>query len=102
MNDYTNLLALAKQTLGIVSSATAKDDYITMIIKAGIEDIQRVGITFDATSDLQQSTLMTYVKANFGISNPLDKERFLASYQLQLAELVLSGREETDNEWRCL
>lgn len=98
MYDITNLLALAKQTLGIVSSATQKDDYLTMIIKAGIEDIQRVGITFDATSDLQQSTLMTYVKANFGISNPLDKERFLASYQLQLAELVLSGREETDNE----
>lgn len=99
MNDLTNLLVLAKQTLGIVSSATAKDDYIEMILKAGIKDIERVGITFDATNELHQSTLMTYLKANFGISNPLDKERFLASYQLQLAELVLSYRvEDTENE----
>ena len=97
--DLTNLLKLAKQTLGIVESATAKDDYLTMIIKAGIEDMQRVGITIDVTNELQQSTIMTYVKANFGISNPIDKERFLASYQLQLAELVLSYREEVvDNE----
>lgn len=84
------LLALAKETLGIVSTATAKDESLKMIIKAGANDMTRAGVDVDLDNQLVQNALMTYVKANFGISNPSDKEKFMQSYQLFLAELSLS------------
>lgn len=89
-NNISTLLALAKQTLGIISTATAKDSELTMIINAGINDMTRAGVGVDATNPLVQNALMTYVKANFGISNPIDKERFMNSYRLFLAELSMS------------
>lgn len=97
MND---LKALAKETLGIVSTATAKDNSLEMIISAGINDMTRGGVDVDLDNTLVQNALMTYVKANFGISNPTDKAKFLEAYQLCLAELSLSEgfkKEETDN-----
>lgn len=95
MADITNdimatLLSLAKETLGIVSTATAKDNSLKMIITAGIDDLTRAGVEVDVTNELVQNALMTYVKANFGISNPSDKEKYLQAYQLFLAELSLS------------
>lgn len=88
--ELETLLALAKETLGIVSTATAKDNSLKMIITAGIDDLTRAGVEVDATNELVQNALMTYVKANFGISNPSDKEKYLQAYQLFLAELSLS------------
>lgn len=95
-----DLKALAKETLGIVSTATAKDNSLEMIIQAGINDMTRAGVDVDLDNKLVQNALMTYVKANFGISNPQEKERFLQAYQLFLAELSLSKgykKEESDN-----
>ena len=95
-----DLKALAKETLGIVSTATAKDNSLEMIIQAGINDMTRAGVDVDLDNKLVQNALMTYVKANFGISNPQEKERFLQVYQLFLAELSLSKgykKEESDN-----
>lgn len=98
MTDISNLLALAKETLGIVSTATAKDSSLEMIIEAGINDMTRAGVDVDTDNKLVQNALMTYVKANFGISNPQDKERFLQAYQLFLAELSLSeGYKEAES-----
>ena len=93
-----NLKALAKETLGIVATATAKDNSLEMIINAGINDMARAGVDVDVDNKLVQNALMTYVKANFGISNPTDKEKFLQAYQLYLAELSLSEgyKEVTD------
>ena len=88
--ELETLLALAKETLGIVSTATAKDNSLKMIITAGIDDLTRAGVEVDVTNELVQNALMTYVKANFGISNPSDKEKYLQAYQLFLAELSLS------------
>ena len=95
-----NLLALAKETLGIVASATAKDTSLQMIINAGIDDMTRAGVNVDTTNTLVQNTLMTYVKANFGISNPDEKAKFLTAYQLFLGELSLSEgyKEEEEND----
>ena len=93
------LILLAKETLGIVATATAKDNSLEMIINAGINDMTRAGVDVDVSNPLVQNALMTYVKANFGISNPQDKERFLEAYQLYLAELSLSEgykKEETE------
>lgn len=96
--DMNSLIALAKETLGIVSTATAKDTSLEMIIDAGINDMTRAGVDVDVDNKLVQNALMTYVKANFGISNPQDKERFLEAYQLFLAELSLSeGYKEAES-----
>ena len=107
MSKFTSeLLSLAKQTLGIISTATAKDDEIVMILQAGINDLMRAGVDIDPTNPLIRNALMTYVKANFGISNPTDKEKFMNSYRLFLSDLSLSdgfkkkteGTEGTANE----
>ena len=93
------LILLAKETLGIVATATAKDNSLEMIINAGINDMTRAGVDVDVSNPLVQNALMTYVKANFGISNPQDKERFLEAYQLYLAGLSLSeGYKEEETE----
>lgn len=93
------LLTLAKQTLGIIPTATVKDDEIKMILQAGINDMTRAGVEVNTTNHLVKNALMTYCKANFGISNPIDKERFLSSYRLYLAELSLSdGYKATEEE----
>ena len=86
------LLSLAKETLGIVSSATAKDASLRMLINSGIDDMKRAGIKVDIskTDDLIKNTIMIYVKANFGISNPEDKAKYMETYQLHLAKLSLS------------
>lgn len=84
------LKSLAKQTLGIVETATAKDGELEMLIQASIDDLTRGGVNVDTDSALVQRAILTYVKANFGISNPTDKEKFMQSYQLCLAELSLS------------
>lgn len=84
------LLQLAKQTLGIIETATAKDEEIQMIINAGINDLTRAGVDVDEANPLVRNALMTYVKANFGISNPTDKEKFMNSYRLFLSDLSLS------------
>ena len=88
--EITNLKILAKQTLGIIPTATAKDLELEMLIKACINDMTRAGVNVDVENELVQKAIITYVKANFGISNPTDKEKFLSSYQLCLAELSLS------------
>lgn len=90
MATTNELLALAKETLGIVASATAKDNSLEMIIEAGLNDMARAGVSVDTDNKLVQNALITYVKANFGISNPDDKAKFMEAYQLYLSELSLS------------
>lgn len=98
MTTINDLIALAKETLGIVSTATAKDSSLEMIINAGINNMTRAGASADLDNKLVQNCIMLYVKANFGISNPQDKARFMESYQLALAELSLSeGYKEADS-----
>ena len=97
------LLALAKESLGIISTATARDEELKMIIEAGAEDMARAGVNINVQTPLMRKAIITFVKANFGISNPLDKERFMNSYRLCLSDLSLSEgykqeTEETSNE----
>ena len=90
MTTINELLTLTKETLGIVSTATAKDNSLKMIIQAGIDDMKRAGANIDLDNNLVRNCLMTYVKANFGIANPNDKAKFMEAYQLHLADLTLS------------
>lgn len=90
IDNMTYLKKLVKETLGIVETATAKDEELEMLITAGVADMTRAGVDVDTTNALVQRAILTYVKANFGISNPIDKEKFMQSYHLCLAELSLS------------
>lgn len=91
MNDIQYILSLAKETLGIRQTETSVDNSLTMIINAGVNDMERAGVNVDLTNDLCQNALITYVKANYGYSNPIDKEKYLNSYRLFLQELSLSN-----------
>lgn len=99
IENMEELKRLVKQTLGIVETATAKDEELELLITAGVDDMARAGALVDTTSALVKKAILTYVKANFGVSNPTDKEKFLKSYQLCLAELSLSDgyKEATDS-----
>ena len=96
--ETNELLILAKQTLGIISTATQKDSEIQMILDAGIKDLQRAGVAVDTENQLVRNALMTYVKANFGISNPTDKEKFMKAYRLFLSDLSLSEGYKQEEE----
>lgn len=85
------LLLLAKETLGIVSSATAKDKVLSTIIESGIKDMERAGIKVDVKDALVKNAIMVYVKANFGISNPAEKAKYNEIYQMHLTKLSLSS-----------
>lgn len=86
-----DLLTLAKQCLSIVSTATAKDTEITMLINAGIADLTRQGIVVDITNDLVKSTIVMYVKANFGMTDIKEKELAQRTYILLCKNLGLSS-----------
>lgn len=100
------LLSLAKQCLSIVATATAKDNEITMLIKAGKADMQRQGIIVDppegqTMNELVKTTIMMYVKANFGNTDIKEKELAQRTYILLCKNLGLStGYKEVESDDR--
>ena len=85
-----NLLATAKQTLSIISTSTAKDSEIQMLINAGIEDMERQGIDTDTTNNLVVTTIMMFVKGHFGNVELKEKELAQDTYKLLCTNLSLS------------
>ena len=87
------LLKKAKQCLSIVQSATLKDEEISMLINAGIEDLKRQGInaSVDTESNLMISAIMMFVKANFGNTDIKEKELAQKTYSLLCCNLGLSS-----------
>ena len=90
MND---LLKTAKQCLSIVESATLKDEEIKMLINAGIEDLKRQGINASekTNNDLIKSSIIMFVKANFGNVDIKEKELAQKTYSLLCNNLSLSS-----------
>lgn len=87
------LLQLAKECLSIVKSATLKDNEIEMLINAGIEDLKRQGInaSVDTDNDLVKSSIIMFVKANFGNVDIKEKELAQRTYSLLCNNLSLSS-----------
>lgn len=87
------LLDLAKQCVGIVETATLKDEEIKMLIQAGITDLKRQGITAseETKDNLIKSAIIMFVKANFGMVDIKDKELAQRTYSLLCANLGLSN-----------
>lgn len=94
------LLLLTKQCLSIISTATAKDDELKLLINAGVEDLKRQGIDAEVTTenDLVKSAIVMFVKANFGNVDIKEKELAKNTYSLLCNNLGLSsGYKESDN-----
>ena len=87
------LLKTAKQCLSIVETATLKDEEIKMLINAGIEDLKRQGInaSVDTENDLVKSSIIMFVKANFGNVDIKEKELAQSRYSLMCNNLGLSS-----------
>lgn len=93
------LLLLTKQCLSIISTATAKDDELKLLINAGVEDLKRQGIDAEVTTenDLVKSAIVMFVKANFGNVDIKEKELAKNTYSLLCNNLGLSsGYKESD------
>lgn len=95
------LLRKAKACLSIIQTATAKDDEIIMLIKAGIADLNRQGIKASTvtTNDLVKSAIIMFVKANFGNVDIKEKELAQKTYSLLCCNLGLSSDyKESDSD----
>lgn len=87
------LLNATKQSLSIVETATLKDEEIKMLIQAGIEDLKRQGInaSINTKSNLVKSSIIMFVKANFGNVDIKEKELAQKTYSLLCNNLSLSS-----------
>ena len=93
------LLKAAKQSLSIVETATLKDEEIKMLIRAGIEDLRRQGINTDINNELVKSSIIMFVKANFGNVDIKEKELAQSRYSLMCNNLGLSSNyKECDSD----
>lgn len=86
-----NLLALAKATLSIVSTSTAKDEEITMLIQAGQQDLLRQNINIETSNSLVTTAIMMFVKGHFGNVDIKEKELAQETYKLLCTNLSLSS-----------
>lgn len=85
------LLKTTKKCLSIVETATFKDEEIKMLINAGIEDLKRQGINTDTKNELVKSSIVMFVKANFGNTDIKEKELAQKTYSLLCNNLSLSS-----------
>lgn len=92
------LLKLAKQSLSIVETATAKDEEIKMWINAGIANLERQGINTKKDNSLIDSAIIMFVKANFGNVDIKDKESAQKVYNYLCANLGLSTDYKVDDK----
>ena len=94
------LLKTAKQSLSIVASATLKDEEIKMLINAGIADLRRQGIDANiaTTNNLIKSSIIMFVKANFGNVDIKEKELAQSTYSLLCNNLSLSSEYKIKGE----
>lgn len=89
-NQEVNLLAIAKETLSIISTSTAKDNEINMLIEASKEDLDRQGIEVDTTKNMVVTAIMMFVKGHFGNVDIKEKELAQETYKLLCTNLSLS------------
>lgn len=94
------LLKTTKQCLSIVESSTLKDEEIKMLINAGIEDLRRQGIdaNIGTTNNLIKSSIIMYVKSNFGNVDIKEKELAQSTYSLLCNNLSLSQEYQIKGE----
>lgn len=85
-----NLLITAKETLSIVSTSSAKDNEINMLIATAKEDMERQNINVDTTKNIIVTAIMMFVKGHFGNVELKEKELAQETYKLLCTNLSLS------------
>lgn len=88
-----DLLIVAKQFLSIVETSTLKDAEINSLIEAGKLELERVNIDVSGRYDsLIETTILMFVKANFGNVNLKEKEYARRSFESLIESLSLSSK----------
>lgn len=95
-NDFISVVALAKKCLGIVATATLKDDEIKLLVNTAIADMTRLGIVIDLANPMQQSAIVQYVKGMFGMTDINTKELCIKSYNLLVSSIQCMTDETED------
>lgn len=85
--DITNIKKLVKKCLGIIETATIKDDEIELLIYTAIADMERLAIQIDLTDPLQQSAIVQYCKGHFGMTDVNTKQMCVNSYNLLVSSI---------------
>lgn len=97
MNEnLTTIKALVKQCLGIVATATIKDDEIELLIKTAIADMKRLAIEVDLTNAMHQTAIVQYCKGNFGMLDNATKQMCMQSYNLLVSSIQCNVDETED------
>ena len=88
------LIALVKECLSIIPTATAKDNEISLLINSAINDMERLGINakLKMDDDLIRYAIVMYVKGNFGNTDIKEKELCQKSYSFFVS--LLASTEE--------
>lgn len=94
ISNTSEMKALVKQCLSIISTATAKDDEIVMWINAGISDMvrQKIDVAGNITDGLIQGAIVMFVKGNFGFVEAKEKELAQKTYKQLCMNLSLSNQ----------
>ena len=92
------LLKLVKLSLSISEESIIKDDEIKLNIKSAIKDIERQGIRVDIENPLIISTIVMFVKGNFGNTDIKQKEYSLKAYNSLCCNLSLSTDYKESND----
>lgn len=97
MNNLQNIISLVKKCLGIVDTATIKDDEITLLINTAISDMTRLGIAEDFDNPMYQSAIVQYCKGNFGMIRESTKELCMRSYNILVSSMQCNVEDETED-----
>lgn len=73
--NLTDIMSLVKESLGIIATATVKDNEIELLIRTAMADMTRLGIDVDLTKPMHKNAIRNYCKAEFGMTDPATKEQ---------------------------
>ncbi len=97
-----NYLNLAKEAVGIVRTSTAVDNTLNTLIGSALEDLSRVDIDVKshAQDNLLKTTLMLYVKGQYGDTDINKRNEYMKRYTQNLRSMQRSveylKKEESD------
>ena len=94
ISNSSELKALIKTCLSIVSTSTAKDDEIVMWINSAVEDLlrQQINVADNISNGLIQGAIAMYVKGHFGLVDLNEKKLALECYKQTCTNLSLSQK----------
>ena len=97
-----NYLNLAKEAVGIVRTSTAVDNTLKTHTRSALEDLSRVDIDVKshAQDNLLKTTLMLYVKGQYGDTDINKRNEYMKRYTQNLRSMQRSveylKKEESD------